>query len=131
MGVTVTGMDEWIRDLESVSARADKEFRAVMSRAGVQIKLDWKAGYKAIAPRGHIPHLIRSIGYDLSQKGTTYSVTVGPKAGMLQSGLAAYVEFGTLTSPPHPAGQKALDAEAPKMERAALKVAEDLLEELR
>jgi hypothetical protein len=72
--------------------------------------------------------LIRNIGYDLSEKGFVYSVEAGPKAGTLQSGLAAYISFGTLTSAPHDAGQHAVDVELPKMERAAAQVAEDLLD---
>jgi len=128
MGLSQRGMDEWLADLESLPERAPRAFRGVMSRAGVQIKLDWKAGWKAISTAGHIPHLIRFIGYDLSEKGFNYSVEAGPKAGTLQSGLAAYITYGTLTSAPHDAGQHALDVELPKMQAAAAKVAEDLLD---
>jgi hypothetical protein len=129
MGLKVTGMDAWLRDLETLPERAPEAFRKVTSRAGVQIKLDWKARWNAISHVGHIPHLIRNIGYDLSQKGSTFSVTVGVAPGRLQSRLASFIEFGTLTSAPHPAGQKALDTERPKFERAALDVAVELLEE--
>jgi hypothetical protein len=132
MGLSKPGMDEWIADLESLPARAPEAFKRVMGKAGMNIKRDWKAGWKAISGAGHIPHLIRFIGYDVPpEKGSTFSVIAGPKAGTLQSGLAAYIEYGTLTSAPHPAGQHALDVELPKMQAAAAKVAEDLLNETR
>lgn len=130
MGLHVTGMDSWLRDLETLPERAPKEFRQVVSRAGVQIKLDWKARWEAIThPKGHIPHLLRSLGYDLSEKGPVFTATVGVASGRPQTRLASIIEYGSLTSAPHPAGQISLEAEIPKMERFALKVAGDLLEE--
>lgn len=127
MGLSKPGMAAWLADLETLPERAPEAFKRVMGKAGMNIKDDWKAGWRAISTVGHIPHLIRFIGYDVSERGTTFSVTVGPKAGTLQSGLAAYISFGTLTSAPHDAGQHALDVELPKMQKAAAQVAEDLL----
>jgi hypothetical protein len=37
VGLTVNGMDDWLADLRSLPERAPKAFRAVVSRAGVQI----------------------------------------------------------------------------------------------
>jgi hypothetical protein len=124
-------MDSWRRDLQTLPERAEKAIKPVMSRAGVQIKLDWKRRWtEAGSPTvGHIPHLIRSLGYDLSQKGTLFAVTVGVASNRPQSRLASFIEYGTLTSAPHPAGQESLDAEVPKFLAAMSKVAHDLLEE--
>jgi hypothetical protein len=79
MGLKVVGMDSWRRDLETLPERAEKAIKPVMSRAGVQIKLDWKRRWTAAGSPsvGHIPHLIRALGYDLSQKGTLFAVTIG------------------------------------------------------
>ena len=130
MGLKVVGMDSWRRDLQTLPERAEKAIKPVMSRAGVQIKLDWKRRWTAAgspAP-GHIPHLIRALGYDLSQKGTLFAVTIGVASGHKQSRLASFIEYGTLTSPPHPAGEQSLEAEVPKFLAAMEKVAQDLLE---
>ena len=127
MGLTKTGIYEWIHDLETLPERGPEEFKKVMGKAGMNIKRDWKKGWQAISQAGHIPHLIRNIKYDVTQKGNTFSVEVQPRPGALQTGLASLIELGTLTSAPHPAGQAALDAELPRMQAYAAKVAEDLL----
>lgn len=128
MGVKITGMDEWIRDLDTLPERAPKKFKGVISRAGVQIKLDWRGRWQSM-PHKHIPHLVRGIGYDTSEKGNTFSVEVGVDPKNRQAFLAKIITYGTLTSGPHNAGQDALDTEVPKMERAALDVAVELLDE--
>ena len=128
MGVKITGMDEWIADLDSLPERAPKAFRGVISRAGVQIKKDWRGRWQSM-PHKHIPHLVRGVGYDTSQRGNTYSVEVGVDPKNRQAFLAKIITYGTLTSGPHDAGQAALDTETPKMEKAALDVAVELLDE--
>lgn len=131
MGMRVQGMDSWQRDLSTLPERAEKAIKPVMSRAGVQIKLDWKRRWTAAGSPtvGHIPHLIRAVGYDLSQKGWVFKVVIGVNPSHMQSRLASFIEYGTLTSAPHPAGQESLDAEVPKFLAAMEKVAQDLLEE--
>jgi len=129
MGVTVHGIDEFIADLEALPETSAKAFRQVVSRGGVQIKQDWKKRWEAIrSPRTHIPHLIRGIGYDLSETGSTFTATVGVIDTNRQAFLAEIIENGTLTSAPHPGGPPALEAELPRMAAAAEKVAADLLE---
>lgn len=130
MGLKVTGMDEWLRDLETLPERAPKAFHDVVKHAGVKIKLDWKRRWREASHIGHIPHLIRWVGFDrVNQKGFVFSVEVGVKSGLPQSRLASFIEYGTLTSAPHPAGQLSLNAEIPNMEHWAGKVAVELLEE--
>lgn len=130
MGVTVRGMDEWLAILESVPERAPRAFIPVMKRAGGNIKDDWKATWRAaVHPNTHIPHLLRGIGYDEpTAKGFNYRVEVGVDPKNRQAFLSKIIEYGTLTSGPHPAGVPALEAEAPRMARWAEKVAQDLLE---
>jgi hypothetical protein len=123
-------MKEWLRDLESLPARAEKAFKPVMKRAGVQIKKDWIARWSAM-PHAHIPHLVKpnAIGFDDPKADDfVYSVEVGVTSPRPQSRLATFIEFGTETSAPHPAGRPALEAEAPKMADAAEQVAADLLD---
>lgn len=128
MGVSVSGMDEWLDDLKTLPERAAKEFRQVTSKAGLNIKTDWRHRWTTMSHR-HIPHLVpRSIGYDLSEDGMTFSVEVGVAEANLQAFLAEIITYGTLTSGPHDAGTPALETEAPKMAAAAEKVAADLLD---
>lgn len=131
MGLHVSGLSEWQHVLETLPERAPKAFRDVVKRGGVQIKKDWQARWRAIShPKGHIPHLIRNIGFDdVDEDGATFSVKVGVQSGRMQTRLASIISYGSLTSRPHDAGLAALEAEVPNMERYALKVAGDLLEE--
>lgn len=130
MGVTTHGFDEWQRILESIPERAPKAFKPVMKRAGVQMRIQWKATWDAIKhPRTHMPHLTKGIGFDdVEENGFDYTVEVGVTSRNRQAFLSKIIEYGTLTSAPHPGGVPALQAEAPRMARAAEKVAADLLE---
>jgi hypothetical protein len=129
VSVRVTGMREWLDTLESLPERAPKAFIPVMKRAGGNIKDDWSARWTAM-PHAHIPHLIKvsAFSYDVDTKGFTYSLEVGVRSERLQARFASFIEFGTLTSRPHPGGEPALRAEAPRMAEWAEKVAGDLLE---
>lgn len=127
MGVQVRGMQEWLETLRTLPERAPEKFKPIMSKAGFNMKDDWKAQWQGM-PHAHIPHLVRNIGYDTSQTKYTYSVEVGVTPGRLQSRLASFIEYGTLTSGPHPAGMPALQREAPKMADYAERVAAELLQ---
>lgn len=128
MGVVVRGLDQWRRDLETLPERAPKAFRGVMSRAGVQIKKDWQARWNEIkSDRTHIPHIVRGIGYDQTDTEDHFTLAVGVRSDNRQAFLSKILEYGTLTSPPHPAGEPALQAEVPQMMDATGKVAVNLL----
>lgn len=135
MGADIDGMAEWQETLRSLPERAPKEFRQIMRRAGGNIKDDWLARWEAIrSPRTHIPHLLRTgrngLGYDESEpRPGVFAIEVGVASTNRQAFLAEIIENGSQTSPPHPGGVPALEAETPRMERYALKVAGDLLEE--
>jgi hypothetical protein len=130
MGLHVSGMSEWQRVLETLPERAPKAFRDVVKRGGVQIRIDWQRRWREISTVGHIPHLIRNVGFDdVDEDGSTFSVKVGVQSGRKQSRLASFITYGTLTSGPHDAGLAALEVEAPKTALWAGKVAAELLEE--
>jgi hypothetical protein len=131
MGLHVSGMSEWHRVLETLPERAPKAFRDVVKRGGVQMRIDWQRRWREVShAQGHIPHLIRAVGFDgVDEKGSTFSVEVGVDPKSRQAFLAKIITYGTLTSRPHDAGYEALQAEAPKTEYWAGKVAADLLEE--
>lgn len=126
MGVIVTGLDQFRDMLRTYPERADKAFRQVSSRAGVQIKKDWTTRWQTMR-HAHIPHLVKSVGYDLSDENFVYTAEVGVNRANRQAFLAAIIAYGTATSGPHDAGLPALEAEAPRTEAAALDVLEQLL----
>jgi hypothetical protein len=55
-------------------------------------------------------------------------VRVGVAESNSQAPLAHLLEYGSVKNAPHPAGQAALDAEAPRLEKAIADLAEELLE---
>jgi hypothetical protein len=130
MGTRVRGMDEWLADLDSLEERAPKAFRAVVSKGAFNIKADWRKRWEAIrAPRTHIPHLGRGIGYDLTETPQVISADIGVDPKNRQAFLAEIIEHGTQTSAPHPGALPALEVESPRFSSAAEKVAYDLLAE--
>lgn len=127
MGAQVRGMAEWLEVLRTLPERAPGKYKPVMSKAGFNMKDDWIAQWEGM-PHSHIPHLIRDVGYDTSSSKFTYSVEVGVKPGRRQSRLASFIEYGTLTSGPHPAGVPALEREVPRTADWAERVTAELLE---
>lgn len=128
MGVKVTGMADWLRDLETLDERADERFSAIVKRGANNIKLGWRAGWEAIqSTPTHIPHLPRGVGYDTDFQPPTWRAEIGVSRANSQSPLAHIIEFGSVNSPPHPAGQNALDAETPGFVRAVAEAGEELL----
>jgi hypothetical protein len=113
MGVTIRGLDEWIRSLETFAERSEKVFPKVLGQGANNIKKDWIAAWTSM-PHSHIPHLVRNIGYETKEKAPVFSAEIGVRPNRLQSGLASIITYGTLTSGPHDAGQAALDAEEPR-----------------
>jgi len=131
VGTRVYGMREWLEVLDTLPERAHYQFPRVLGRAGMNIKKDWIARWKiASHPKGHIPHLIRSLSYDVDEEhATSWHLEVGVRRGVLQSRLATIISYGTLTSAPHDAGQHALDDEVPRFLEFVASVAQDLLTE--
>lgn len=128
MGTTTHGMDEWLHVLDTLEERAAREFPKVVSKGALNIKRDWRAGWDAIKHvRTHIPHIVSGIGYDTSREGWVFSAEIGVAASNRQAFLAHILEYGTLHSAPHPAGQMALDAEEPRFIQACADIAEKLL----
>lgn len=126
--VTVTGLDDLIRDLESLPARAAEKFPGVVSRGALQIKADWKRRWTPVGRAPHnLPHVARGIGYDLDRSGTQYSAEIGVARTNPQASLAHFPEFGSIKNAPLPGGAPALRTEAPKFVRAVADLAEKLL----
>jgi hypothetical protein len=129
MGLHVSGLDDWLADLDSVPERAPTAFVAVMRRSGGNVIDNWAARWAAM-PHAHIPHLARkgAFSFDVDRKGQNFALEVGVRSKWPQARIASFIEFGTLTSGPHPGGMPALEAETPRMTQALEDAAADLLE---
>jgi hypothetical protein len=98
---------------------------AVVGRGAFNIKRD--AAQRARGIR-HAPAYPRSIGYDLFHTPRTSQAQIGPDKDKRQGALGNILEYGTVKNAPIPHLQPALDAEAPKFEKALGVVAAALLE---
>jgi hypothetical protein len=129
MGVRVKGLRELILDLEAVPERAEKELPKILSKGALNIKTEWRAAWDAIKhPATHIPHLVSGIGYDTDNSPPVWSAQIGVAESNSQAPLAHLIEYGSVKNAPHPAGQAALDAEAPRLEQAIADLGKELLE---
>lgn len=110
-------------DLGNVADELMPEVKKVTERGASRIQRGWADRWS-----GHpdIKHLPRAIDHDITKKPYAVDAEIGADRRRLQGVLAHLIEFGTLTSPPIPGGQPALDAEEPRyvaeLERAAMKV---------
>lgn len=128
MGTSTRGMDEWIADLETLAERAEEKFPRLLGRGALNIKNDWRARWQRLGGTGsHIPHLPRGIGYDVRSRRGGWEAEIGVSPDNRQAFLATIIEYGTLTSRPHPGGIPALDREDPRFVRAVATLAEELL----
>lgn len=109
------GFDKFEADLGRAVAQAQGEVRKVVAKGSNNIKTDWRRRWTGL---DRLPHLPRSIGYDVTVKGSTITGEIGPEAGKLQAAIAPVVEYGSINSAPHPGGRPALDAEQPRFVKA-------------
>lgn len=119
-------LDDWIRDLRQAAVDVDDEGEKVVSKGALNIKTEWREKWDGYP---HIVHLPRAINYDVARTGVAIEASIGPPRGELQAGLAPYIEYGTVNSPPIPGAVLAADDEEPRFERAVADLGERLLEE--
>lgn len=110
-------------DFRDVEDELMPEVKKVTNRGAQHINRGWASRWQ-----GHpdIKHLPRAIDYDITEQPHAVEAEIGADRRRLQGVLAHLIEFGTLTSPPIPGGQPALDAQEPRyvaeLERAAMNV---------
>jgi hypothetical protein len=129
MGITVSGMDDLIHDLEALAVEAPKKLAKVVGRGAMNIKAEWKRRWSPVggAPH-HLPHVARGIGYDMTEKPTRIFADIGVSRRNPQASLAHFAEFGLVNQPPFPGGAPALRKEDPKFVDAVGDAAIKLLE---
>lgn len=126
MSVQTSGFDEWLATLNRAADQAivASEGRKVVEKGCVNIKDDWRKRWTGLA---RLPHLPRTIGYDVDVTGTTITGEVGPDSNKLQGVIAPVIEYGSIHNAPRPGGAPALDAEKPRFAKAIEDLGERLL----
>ncbi|GAY07502.1 hypothetical protein TOK_3522 [Pseudonocardia sp. N23] len=79
-----------------------------MKKGSLNIKQEWHARMRARSRHGHIPHLPKSIGYDVRRTAHGAVSTIGPDKQTSQGPLAHLLEFGSVNNKPHLDGARAL-----------------------
>lgn len=113
--------------LDSAHDDAVPEGKKVVGKGSNNIKKDWRQRWSGLDHAGGLPH---TINYDVKVKGTVIDGEIGPdlaKGGQAPLGGFLELEYGTRWSAPQPAGAPALDAEAPRFERAVADLGAKLL----
>ena len=113
VSMDVVGAREVAASLGVVSGAVTLGARAVVERGALNVKQKWAENARGSAGV-HAPHYPDSISYDM--RGL--DVEVGPDKGAAQGPLGNLLEYGSSKNPPHWDGQRALDDEAPRFERA-------------
>lgn len=121
--VSVRGMRQWSERFDEGRRESGRQFRAVVNRAALNVKLDWKRRWTGLS---HAPSLADAISYDLVSRGmAVHEAEIGPDKTMRQGALGNLIEFGSVNNRPHPGGLPAAIKEEPKFERAAADAGED------
>jgi hypothetical protein len=123
--IKVEGLDELIAALDQAGKKLPTEMRAVLQRGAMNIKKDWQARWAGL---GHAPALPYAVSYDTKELAYSASAEIGPDKGRRQGALGNLLEFGSVNNAPHPGGLPALEAEAPRFEKALADLAGKLLD---
>ena len=124
MEVRVEGLNELIDALDNAAKVTPEQIRKVVARGALQIKKDWQQRWSG---HSYIPALPYAVSYDTKLSVGGGSAEIGPDKGRPQGPLGNLIEFGSENNAPIPGGQPALDAEAPRFEKALGDLAEKVL----
>jgi hypothetical protein len=113
--VTVEGVDQLVAALTRAQIQAEPRVFDVVSRGALGIKRDWQQRWSGLS---HAPALPRAISYETRRSLAGISAEIGPDKGKAQGALGNLVEFGSVNNAPRPGGLPALEAEAPRFEKA-------------
>jgi len=119
------GLDQLAADLVEAQDAIVPASAKVTGMACNNIKKDVQKRWSGLV---HLPHLPRSITYDVTTKGPLVVGDVGADHALPQGKLAWIPELGTPTSAPHPAFRPAAEKEQPAWEMFLAKVAAEALE---
>jgi hypothetical protein len=115
MGATSTGLAELAADLRKAAEQAVPDAKKVVGKGCLEIKRSAQRIIRAASHRGYLPHYPRSIGYEVTARGTVVTGVIGADPAKLQGGLGDLLERGSVNNAPIPHTSPALDAEEPVM----------------
>lgn len=115
LSVDTSELDGLVKAFVRIEAAALPAVDAVVGRGAFNVKRD--AARRARGLR-HARAYPRSIGYDTFHTPGTSQAKIGPDKNRRQGPLGNIIEYGTVNNPPIPHLQPALDAEAPKFQKA-------------
>ena len=124
LSVNVTGDRELLAMLERAQSRALPETGAVVTKGALNVKTDWARRWSGLK---HAPAIGRAVSYDVYHWPGSVNAEIGPDKSRRQGALGNLIEYGSVNNAPVPGGIPALEAEAPKFERALSDLGERLL----
>lgn len=124
--VDTSDLDKLAASLVRATAATVPAVDAVVAKGALNIKTDAARRASGLA---HAPAYPRSITYDTFHTPRTSQAVIGPDKDRRQGALGNILEYGTIKNAPVPHLGPALDAEAPKFEKALGDVAATLLEQ--
>lgn len=123
--VRVTGIDELTASFDRIQAEIPKTLQGVVKKGAQNIKDDAR---KRAEGMRHAPAYPRSIGYDVITRANSVRAEIGPDKLKRQGALGNLIEYGSVNNAPRPHLQPALDAEAPRFERATADAVQELVD---
>ena len=116
ISVKTSGFVELAAVFAAAGPESVKEGKKVVGKGCSNIKKDVQRRWSGL---DHLPHLPRSITYDVKATGDIINGEVGADHARLQGKLAWIPEYGSPTSAPHPGFAPAADVEEPQFYRYA------------
>ncbi|MFT3871066.1 MAG: hypothetical protein QM714_00235 [Nocardioides sp.] len=103
-------------DLAQIGAESVPAMRGVIDDAGQALAKEWQSNARATSG-AHGVHYPDSISAELVFGMTNIAVDVGPEAALPQGSMGRGFEYGSINSPPHLDGLRALDGMQGRVER--------------
>jgi hypothetical protein len=114
-GIRIEGLTELIATLTAAELKAAPGVFDVVGHGAFNIKKDWQRAWTGLK---HAPSAARAVSYETRRHAADVSAEIGPDKDKPQGALGNLLEYGSVNNPPHPGGAPALDAEAPRFEKA-------------
>lgn len=113
MHLSLDGFEGLADDMDRAGSRVADELYPVVKKAAVNIKRVWRRKAKRTGgAHGKLYWL--AIDFDLGRLGDRIDAEIGPRAELPQGGMGRGFEYGSVHTAPHPDGEAAVEAEAPR-----------------
>lgn len=113
-------------DLAKANMAIGPAIRPIVRRNAATVRDEWRGTWPWTSK--HLPKMAAAITFETSSTAVSAQAEIGPKKGPGEQGsLGHIIEFGSVKSPPHPAGGPAAMKVAPVFEAELAAVATFLL----